>query len=97
MMNEDSTNPNGPSAWNAVDRNVSPEMLAQIGLPSLVYIREVRVGELDAELSSQINLPEDAILYAVHAANGERMAVLDDRNAAFFGARQHDLEPVSVH
>jgi len=35
--------------------------------------------------------------YSVHAANGQRMAVLDDRDAAFAGARQYDLEPQSVH
>jgi hypothetical protein len=33
----------------------------------------------------------------VHASDGERLAVLDDRAAAFEAAREHEYEPVSVH
>jgi hypothetical protein len=35
--------------------------------------------------------------YAVHAADGTRIALLSDRDVAFATVRQHDLEPVSVH
>ncbi|MDO8290443.1 MAG: DUF1150 domain-containing protein [Parvibaculum sp.] len=90
------------AGWGAVDlRHLSAETFASIGMPGVVYIRPVRAGELADELGAQftaeIDVPADAILYAVHAANGERMAVLDDRDAAFAGARQYELEPLSVH
>lgn len=86
------------SGWGARDlRHLTPELFANIGVPNIVYVREVLAGELAGELGSEIDVPADTKLYAVHAANGERMAILDDRAAAFAGARQYDLEPLSVH
>lgn len=35
--------------------------------------------------------------YALFAADGTQLAVFPSREAAWFTARQHDLEPVSVH
>jgi len=34
---------------------------------------------------------------AIHAADGTRMALVNDRDTAFAAIRQNDLEPVSVH
>lgn len=71
---------------------------AAVGAPELVYVREVSAAEVLAETSIPGARPaEGAIWYAVHAADGERLAVLDDRDAAFAAARGHDLKPVSVH
>ncbi|GEM_PF-374096 len=86
------------SGWGTEDfRGLTPEMFANIGVPNIVYVREVLAGEIESEIGDELNLPADTRLYAVHAANGQRMAVLDNRDAAFAGARQYDLEPVSVH
>lgn len=86
------------TGWGAEDlRHLTPETFANIGMPNIVYVREVLAGELAGELGSEIDVPADTKLYAVHAANGQRMAVVDNRAAAFAGARQYDLEPVSVH
>lgn len=35
--------------------------------------------------------------YAVCAADGTQLAIFSDMDVAFFAARQHDLEPVSIH
>ncbi|MCH7942031.1 MAG: DUF1150 family protein [Proteobacteria bacterium] len=35
--------------------------------------------------------------YAIHAADGQELAVFGEREIAFVAARQNDLEPVSVH
>lgn len=86
------------TGWGAEDlRHLTPELFANIGMPNIVYVREILAGEIAGELGSEIDVPADTRLYAVHAANGQRMAVLDNRAAAFAGARQYDLEPVSVH
>lgn len=91
-------NNNSAPGWGTQDlRHLSPETFAEIGMPNIVYVREVLAGELESELGSEVNVPADTKLFAVHAANGQRMAVLDDRDAAFAGARQYELEPVSVH
>ena len=72
--------------------------LAELGGNRLVYVREVAPNEID-ELEE---VPEDfkrdgSKLYSVHAYDGTRMAILDDRDAAFAAARQFEMEPVSVH
>lgn len=90
------------SGWGVVDlRHLSAETFANIGMPGVVYIRSVKAGELAAELgqafTAEIDVEPETVLYAVHAANGQRMAILDDRDAAFAGARQYELEPLSVH
>ncbi len=52
-------------------------------LPNRAYIGRV---EVDGETG-----------YAIRDADGEVLAVLADRDIAFAVARQHDLDPVSVH
>lgn len=86
------------NGWGVSDfRKLTAESFATIGMPNIVYVREVRAAEVESELGSELGVPADTRLYAVHAANGQRMAVLDNRDAAFAGARQYDLEPVSAH
>lgn len=81
---------------------ITKEKLALLGAPELVYIRAVSAKDILSDLSDpaedlDLSLDPNAILYAVHAADGSRLAVLDDRNAAFAAARGHELKPVSVH
>ena len=61
----------------------------------VVYVRAVRAADLPAELRNQIGGLET--LYAVHRADGERLALVKDRRLAFVLARQNDLAPVTVH
>lgn len=78
----------------------SPEALAAMGEPNLVYVREVLAADVlaDVDMEFPIITPEKgAVWYAVHAADGERIAVLEDRDLAFAAARGNDLKPVSVH
>lgn len=35
--------------------------------------------------------------YAVCSADGTQLAVFSTRDAAYFAAKQHDLEPVLIH
>lgn len=52
-----------------------------------VYIRE----------TMEPNCKSDRPIYAVHLADGTRVALLPDRQAAFAAALQYDFTPVSVH
>lgn len=77
---------------------MTPEALATLGAPHIVYIRPVGSDELKAEhVAGADAIPSGAILYAVHTADGTRVAILDNREAAFIAARQNDMIPVSVH
>jgi hypothetical protein len=61
----------------------------------IVYVRPVAVAELPAEVREQAAGMEE--IYAVHDADGQRLALVKDRTLAFILARQNDLAPVSVH
>ncbi len=69
------------------------------GLPqtaeTIVYVREVAVSDLPEELQEQAGGRDK--LYAVHAEDGERLALVSDRNMAFVLARQNEFSPVAVH
>lgn len=61
----------------------------------LVYIRPVNVAELPDEVRDQAEGRDH--VYAVHSAEGERLALVADRKLAFILARQNDFAPVNVH
>ena len=60
-----------------------------------VYIRRVAMETLPDEIRQQA--PDVEALYAVHGIDGERLALVKDRDMAFILARQNELTPVSVH
>ena len=79
----------------------SRRAFADLGAPDLVYVRAVRAGDLKAEADAGGGFGQpihpDQILYAVHGADGMRLAVLAQREEAFAAAVAHELAPVSVH
>ncbi len=75
---------------------------AELGGRRLVYVRAVIARDViddlvDEDGVPEMEIPEDATLYSVHAADGERIALVGDRDLAFAAARQHEMNPVSVH
>lgn len=61
----------------------------------IVYVRPVAVDTLPKEVRDELS--DEHVLYAVHNADGERLALVKDRDMAFMLARQNDLAPVTVH
>ena len=61
----------------------------------LVYVRPVAVSDLPEEIRREAGGIDT--LYAVHDTDGERLALVRDRDMAFVLARQNDLAPVHVH
>ena len=59
------------------------EQFAALWLEDLAYIKPKLVGE--------------RLLYAIHTADGNEVAVVDGRDLAFATVTQNDLEPLSVH
>lgn len=64
-------------------KTISPSDFALMGVDDIAYVKAITV---DGEWA-----------YAVHGADGSRMAVFKDRDVAFAAVLQNDLEPVSVH
>ncbi len=82
--------------------NISTQELADMGGRKLVYIRPVLAGDvaehlMDDDGYATYDLPDDATLYSVHAADGERLALVGDLELAFAAARQQEMNPVNVH
>ena len=77
------------------------EAFAALGAPDLVYVRPIKAAEIMAdtpvEVIQGIELDPEQTLYAVHRADGERLAVLTDKDSAVAAALAHELAPVSVH
>ncbi len=64
-------------------RQLSARELGMLGMADVAYVKPILV--------------DGAPAFAVHAADGTRMAVIPDRDLAFAVVRQNDMEPVSVH
>ena len=61
----------------------------------IAYVRPVKTVDLPEDIRAQVG--DVDTLYAVHAEDGERLALVKDRQLAFVLARQNDLSPVAVH
>ena len=61
----------------------------------IVYVRPVLVADLPDDVREQIENKE--IVYSVHGADGQQLALVADRQMAFHLARAHDFAPVNVH
>lgn len=81
--------------------NLTTEAFAALGGPDLVYVRPIKAAEILASTpAAQIEgfkLDPEQTLYAVHRADGERLAVMTDKDSAVAAALAHELAPVSVH
>lgn len=66
-----------------------------IDAENIVYIRQVETRTLPREIREQLEGIDS--MYAVHDADGERLALVKDRSLAFMLARQNELTPVSAH
>jgi hypothetical protein len=81
--------------------HLTTEAFAALGAPNLVYVRPIKAREVMA--GAPVNAEDggsitpDQILYALHSADGARLAVMMDRATALAAAIAHELAPVSVH
>lgn len=66
-----------------VHPTLPPEAFLALGAPTLAYIKGAEVNGEDG--------------YVIHGADGRMLGVAPTRALAFAAARQHDLDPVSVH
>jgi hypothetical protein len=80
---------------------LSIEAFTNLGAPDLVYVRPIKAAEILADTAVEeirgFSLDPDQVLYAVHRADGERLAVMTDKDSAVAAAIAHELAPVSVH
>ena len=66
----------------------------------LAYIKAIDLDEARAMgvlIPSEIQLPPDVKLYALHAADGTALGVTDNWASAYNAAVQNNFVPLSVH
>lgn len=84
-----------------ITSHLTTEAFAALGAPNLVYVRPVSAAEIMADTPVEqirgFDLKPEQILYAVHRADGARLAVMGDKDSAVAAALAHELAPVSVH
>lgn len=69
-----------------------------LGAPDLVYIRTIRAEEIIDDIDVvDVELDPDQTLYALHGADGQRLAVMLDQETAIAAAEANDMAPVLVH
>ncbi len=80
---------------------LSTEAFAALGAPEIVYVREMTGAELLADTPIEnirgFGIQPDQILYALHGADGSRLAVMGDKASAVAAAQAHELALVSLH
>jgi hypothetical protein len=64
-------------------RQLSAQELGLLGINDVAYVKPI--------------VDNGSAAFAVHAADGTRIAVIANRDLAFAVVRQNDMEPVSVH
>ena len=81
--------------------HLSNEAFAALGAPDLVYVRRVKGAEILADTPVEhiqgFHIDPDQELFALHGADGARLAVMTDRDAALAAAHAHELAVVSLH
>lgn len=71
------------------------KMTSDADVARIVYVRQVDVSDLPEE--AQEHMGDLTQIYAVHTPDGERLALVREREMAFALARQNDFMPVTVH
>lgn len=80
-----------------IDKAVSPEMLARIGLSRLAYVKAIRSDDVARMFPQAPHLPPGLDLFALVSADGTPIMVTDRQEEALANAWQNQLETVSLH
>ncbi|MBI3506157.1 MAG: DUF1150 family protein [Proteobacteria bacterium] len=73
-------------------RAMSPEAFASLGVQGVAYVRRIL-----EEVKAKAGKSGPIEVFAIHAADGERIGGAPSRDLAFAAIRQHGLEPVDAH
>jgi hypothetical protein len=69
---------------NLIDlRHISAEQLAQLGMKQIAYVKPIVVN--------------GSVRFAIHAADGTRMAITEGLDVGIAAIVQHEIEPAQLH
>ncbi|MEL6752371.1 MAG: DUF1150 family protein [Pseudomonadota bacterium] len=70
---------------------------AQFGKQAFGYIRAVKSDDMNARFPDQAELPEGLDLWGLFAADGEPLALADERSVIMENAGEMELMPLTRH
>lgn len=76
---------------------VSHEELAGMGAGHIAYMRKISGAEIAAAFPGAVEVPAEAMVWALFAADGTPIALAEDAGSALGSAFENNLIPVSVH
>ena len=76
---------------------VSRREFARLGGGEVAYIKSMTTDEAMKLYPAIKGLPRGICVFALHAADGTQLIVVEARELAEATIRLHELEPVSVH
>jgi hypothetical protein len=82
---------------NDLSHSVTPEILAQLGVTKVAYVKPVRSDDVARMFPQAPELPPGLELFALVSADGTPIMVTDRREDAVANAWQNELETVSLH
>lgn len=80
------------------DRTGDETPATEIHARPIVYVRRIGAEDLPADVAAKLpDATAERPIYAVSDDAGRALAYFGDRELAFASARQHEMQPVSVH
>ena len=76
---------------------MTSQAFAVLGGGKIAYVKQVRSEDVHSLYPQAPELEPGMHLFALHAADGTPILVMDSREAAVANALTHELETVSVH
>ena len=73
------------------------QQFAMLGGGQVGYIREIAGTEAVRMLGPKVNVPGNAKLFCLHAADGTPLSISGTRDAAIANANENEIKMVSVH
>jgi hypothetical protein len=82
-MSTESETAGGPAIEVVDIRHLSSDQLSRLGVSQIAYVKPVMMNGL--------------VAYAIHAADGTPMAMVEDREVAIAAVHQHEMLASLVH
>jgi hypothetical protein len=76
---------------------VTEEMLARMGGGAIAYVRPIMSDVIKTLFPDAPEMAPGIHLFLLNAADGSPIMLTDSKEAALAGAREHELEAVSLH
>ncbi len=76
---------------------ISDEELAGMGNGRIAYMRQISGREIAAAFPGAVQMPDDALVWALFSADGTPLALAEDAGGALGSAMENNLTAVSVH